>query len=345
MHRSASLDKNDLMALYGEEGDPDFIRDEDCNSEEYDLDSEYREEENGVGRTQRSLSLEMYRLQREGSEQSIYFSNQEYDKRLEELKNAHLRNMAELERMYYINQRKERHNEEERDGLQSRKNREARLPVSLIPQVATLARRLQRINSQEELEFHETSSGSDQSAGQDQTSGRDILLIPEEITTQKRFRFQPKTSCPKPQTGPFRQTGVRLKSTSMVTVPKPFQMMLREEERKCNNVLTCSDVDLENTLLRRELKSSENREATEGQSDSSPDLEPEAFKSKSDSIGHDRACCPPQRCLSAKPMKKQVELSIEMVKQREWPYINLLKATTCRICLPQQPGTPHLCPQ
>lgn len=44
-------------------------------------------------------------------EQHVYFSNQEYYRRLEELKSAHLRNMAELERMY-ISQDRERHREE-----------------------------------------------------------------------------------------------------------------------------------------------------------------------------------------------------------------------------------------
>lgn len=70
------------------------------------------------------MSLEIYGLQRE---QHVYFSNQEYYRRLEELKSAHLRNMAELERMY-ISQANERHGEEydgdlgigrDRDGRQS----------------------------------------------------------------------------------------------------------------------------------------------------------------------------------------------------------------------------------
>lgn len=43
------------------------------------------------------MSLEIYGLQRE---EHVYFSNQEYYRRLEELKSTHLRNMADLERMY-----------------------------------------------------------------------------------------------------------------------------------------------------------------------------------------------------------------------------------------------------
>lgn len=44
-----------------------------------------------------SVSLEIYGLRRE---QQVYFSNQEYYSRLEELKKTHLRNMADLEKMY-----------------------------------------------------------------------------------------------------------------------------------------------------------------------------------------------------------------------------------------------------
>ncbi len=33
MHRSASLEKKELMALFGEERDNDFARDDDCTSE------------------------------------------------------------------------------------------------------------------------------------------------------------------------------------------------------------------------------------------------------------------------------------------------------------------------
>ncbi|XP_067466813.1 protein FAM161A-like [Thunnus thynnus] len=449
MYRSRSLENKELMALYGGEGEHYFVRDEDCTSEEYDLDSECSEETKSGRGVRSSLSLEIYGLQRE---QQVNFSNQEYYRRLEELKSAHLRNMAELEKMY-ISQARERRGLEEERGT----NIEARQSI----------RKLQRINSQEELDLHETSSGSDQSDlcgedrmedleldnprgtfGQGRTFGRDILLSLEDLTTQKQFRLQAKASCPKPQGRLSRQSGVRMRSNSKVTVPKPFQMMLREEERKRHKVRTRSEIELENTLLRRELeelrecqkkfraspapahihlplyeiisrrsgqrpnRSSGNnskrntksdqasaaassqpfhflererrkreakivaelgrlgpkeerqafkarpvpnsvygtrrradskttnrrpqfltictmeREATEGQSDPSSDLETD---SSPDS-------CRPQRCPSSKPVKKQIELSIEMVKEREWSYIDPLKATACNLCSPVQPG-------
>ena len=268
---------------------------------------------------------------------------------------------------------------------------------------------------------------------------RDILMSLEDMMTQKQFRLQPKASCPKPKGRLSCQTGVRVKSNSKVTVPKPFQMMLREEERKRHKVRTRSEIELENHLLKQELEelrecqkkfraspapahihlplydiishrsskrpnrgSGNNnrnkkgdhtsaaapsqpfnflererrkreakivaelgrlkeeqqafkarpmpssvygtrhradnkttsrrsqflnictmeREATEGQSDPNSDLE---LDTSPDS-------CRPQRCLSSKPVKKQIELSIEMVKEREWSYIDPLKATACSIC-------------
>ncbi|XP_070834438.1 protein FAM161A-like [Chaetodon trifascialis] len=467
MYRSAPLENKELMALYGGERDHYFVRDDDCTSEEYELDSECSEEGRADSSVRRSLCLEIYGLQRE---QHVYFSNQEYYRRLEELKRAHLRNMAELERMY-ISQGREGRGEEDDGGLGGGENREARLSISSGP-----TRKLQRINSQEELDFHETSSGSDQSelygvdsmgeveldnmkrTGQDQTFGRDILLSPEEIMTQKQFRFQLKASTLKPQGRSSRQTGVSIRSNAKVTVPKPFQMMLREEERKKHKVRTRSEIELENTLLRRELeelqecqkkfraspapphihlplyeimsrrssqrsnrsRSSSNnsnrdskrkqasaaaspqpfhflererrkreakivaelgklgpkeeqrafkakpmpssvygarhredtkttrrrprfaniytleREATEGQSDPNSDLELDALHSKSDTSPASRG---PQRCPSCKPVKKQIQLSIEMVKEREWSCTD--KATTCNTSSPLQTGGPE----
>lgn len=95
--------------------------------QDFDLDSESSEEGKGGRSVRSSLSVEIYGLQRE---QHVYFSNQEYYRRLEELKSAHLRNMAELERMY-ISQGGERRGEEDDGGLGRGENREARLSIRL----------------------------------------------------------------------------------------------------------------------------------------------------------------------------------------------------------------------
>lgn len=75
-----------------------------------------------------SLALEIYGMQRE---QHVVFSKQEYYKRLEELRNAHLRNMAELEKMY-LNQDRQRH-EEDREATS------IRLDLSNLPLIKGLA--------------------------------------------------------------------------------------------------------------------------------------------------------------------------------------------------------------
>ncbi|XP_034753750.1 protein FAM161A-like [Etheostoma cragini] len=447
MYQSTSLENKELMALYGGERDH-YFTEEDCTSEEDDLESECSGEVKGGRSIRSALSLEIYGLQRE---QHVYFSNQQYYRRLEELKSAHLRNMAELERMY-ISQSGERHREEDDGGLERTQNREDILSISSGP-----TRKLQKINSQEELDFHDTSSGSDQSElcgedsmreseldnprrtrGQDQTFGRDFQLNPEELINQKQFRFQPKASCTKPHGRPSLQTGVQVRSNLNVTVPKPFQMMLREEEKKRHKVRNRSEIELENMLLRRELEELQecqkqfraspapahihlplykiisgrhsqrakrsrsssslsncrtssdqasaaaaspspqpfnflererrkkeakivaeleklgpkverqafkarpmpssvygtkhradtkntrhqfltyctlDREATESQSDPNSDLEPDVPHSESD-ISPDSSR--PQRRLSSKPVKKQIELSIEMVRGKEW---------------------------
>lgn len=69
------------------------------------------------------------------------------------------------------------------------------------------------------------------------------------MVAKKTFRFQLK-----PQEWVSYQTGARVQSNSKVTVPRPFKMMLREEERKKHRVRTRSEIELENTLLKRELE-------------------------------------------------------------------------------------------
>ncbi|KAK5604623.1 hypothetical protein CRENBAI_014141 [Crenichthys baileyi] len=268
MYRSPALENNELIALYGKEREIYYEKDEDCNSEENEQDSECSDDGNGSRGVRNSLSLEIYGLQ---MEERVYFSNQEYYRRLEELKSAHLKNMVELERMY-ISQGQERHGGGEDDEVLGRGRNKEEKQVFRKGNGALFGsgpiRRLQRINSQEELDFRDTSSGSDQSelSGEDllgelgwtsncqQTFQRNTMHSPEHMTAKKNFRIQPKASRSKPQGRASHRTGGRTQYISKVTIPKPFQMMLREEERKRHRVRTRSEVELENTLLRRELE-------------------------------------------------------------------------------------------
>lgn len=369
--------------------------------------------------------------------------------------------MAELEEMY-ISQSMEK------QGREDDRRRSTQTGHSFSG--GGPSRRLQRINSQEELDLHETSSGSDQSevCGQERVEELDtdkpqrrhdqdcplgrMLISPEEMTNQKQFWFQTKPQYLKLGGTPSRPHGVKVKANSKVTVPKPFQMMLREDERKRHKVRTRSEVELENTLLKQELeelrecqkqfraspapahihlplydvissrfrqrpirsKQNQNsangckpdpnssrpsltrppqpfhflererrkreakivaelenlylkeepytfrarpmprsvygprsredfkatceqlqeREDTEGQSEPNSDPEPDVFKS--DATAPEGSPRGPSRCSSSKPVKKQIEVSIEMVKDLERVYMDSPKTSIYNLCSYQQ---------
>nr|XP_046195861.1 uncharacterized protein LOC124027491 [Oncorhynchus gorbuscha] len=342
LYRSPSLQSSELLALYGREADPYRGRDRGPGYEEYDVDSEGSEEERDDMRS--ALSLEegygVERGERSGLGR-VYFSNQDYYQRLEQLQRTHLRNMAELEKMYIckrskVNKKDDEEEYEEDECLE----RDGRDIQDLQPSVtwesqssgSMPVRRLQRILSDEELNFHEETSGdvsdqsgdgvdvSDQSGdgvggdGEEEDNHYELLLeereedshsprawrmkdkplrnslrdsqscCPESVTTttttarkqpssssrsQLQIQLQLRGCCPKSQGrnqgGNLSNTGRRTRGESYrgdggpdnsrgtVTVPEPFRMMVREEEKKRRKVRTRSEVELENFLLRREL--------------------------------------------------------------------------------------------
>ncbi|CAG00316.1 unnamed protein product [Tetraodon nigroviridis] len=340
MYRPSSVKNRELMTLYEGDGEECLDQNEDPISEVslenlttsiFQEDLEASEEEKGAKSCRSSLSLEIYGLRRE---QQVHFSNQEYYARLEELKRTHLRNMADLEKMY-ISQ--ERVLEEEHGGGDDRRDG---LVFSLGP-----SRKLQRINSQEELDLHETSSSSDYSEPdvarrtyQEQTSGRDYTPSPEDMM------FRPRRTSQKNPGTLSRQTLVRVGPGSRVTVPKPFQMMLREEQRKRHKRITFLERERRKkeakvaaelgrlgareerqvfkarpiprsvyTARHRSKSTSRQpkflnicmleREVTEGHSDPNSDPEQDSCPQ----------LCRPQKCVK----KKQLEVSIELVRGRE----------------------------
>ncbi|KAK7930876.1 hypothetical protein WMY93_007271 [Mugilogobius chulae] len=248
LHRSISLGNKEMMALYKDEN-------KHCSQDCEEPYADNNNEAKGRGNIRSSVSLEIYGLQRQQHNQQICISNQEYYRRLEELKSAHLRNIAELEKMY-ISQAVERYN---REGEGVTRNLQSRRLFRDGP-----VRRLQRINSQEELDFHDTSSGSDQSEICDEERKDDVKVKKSQRTTgkdcsygrveepkkQKSFWVQSKN----PKSKVLTLTGIKPKAKSKVTIPKPFHMMLREEERKRHKVRTRSEVEMENSLLKRELE-------------------------------------------------------------------------------------------
>ncbi|XP_057200679.1 protein FAM161A-like isoform X2 [Triplophysa rosa] len=149
-------------------------------------------------------------------------SNQEYYTKLQGLKREHTRNIAELEKLY-------------------------------LNQLAPGQNERQLVSSREQVEL--TQVGSKVSAVLLKSGVSNLNLK----SPQNSFEELKKSSCS--QQKPFHNqvkdrtwdTSDSLRQNSKITVPKPFHMMLREEERKRRNMKTRSVMALENERLRREL--------------------------------------------------------------------------------------------
>ncbi|KAJ7987445.1 hypothetical protein DPEC_G00326550 [Dallia pectoralis] len=292
--RSPSLQSNEILALYGPETGP-YGSGEVCRVHEFDD----ADSEDGFDVMQRSLSLEegygMGKEWRSGL-QRVYFSNQEYYQKLEDLKRTHLRNMADLEKMY-IRGRSKVGTDDVVDKYLKRELRDKQDPRPSVTSTGSGPlpdELLESVHSEEGEEFNlhdEASSGvSDQSESgvsrEEEDHHYELVLDPSEddrprsrswkekpLTNNLRSRSQVhielqmrsyfpergsvdrslgKTGCP--VTFP-KCCGVQGPNNvrAGATVPKPFKMTLREEEKKRSKVRTRSDVELENSLLRREL--------------------------------------------------------------------------------------------
>uniref|UniRef100_A0A3Q3XFD5 Protein FAM161A n=1 Tax=Mola mola TaxID=94237 RepID=A0A3Q3XFD5_MOLML len=154
----------------------------------------------------------------------IFFSNEEYYSKLEELKKAHLRTMAELENMYRRKLLLKSTERLDADG--------------------TGCRWVEKSHSAVELRRgcgRSDSSDEDEAVGNDVEKG--LLFSPKEHIKNMWRDFQRGSADGEPEPWKHR-----------VTVPKPFQMMLREDERRRRGLKTRSEVELENAELRRQLE-------------------------------------------------------------------------------------------
>ncbi|XP_065151339.2 protein FAM161A [Paramisgurnus dabryanus] len=201
----------------------------------------------------------------------LYFSNQEYYHKLEQLKKAHLQTMAELELMY---RKKLQLNDQTHRSHRERSN-----PMF----IGSLKK------AQSALELRRNSNLSDMSVeehvadvGQEDQSHYNAgpLLSPKEHIKKmwQDFRVQPLSI---PQQSPFSSSlqslprdyqgtnkpsgkvrGQQKKQKQAeddgwhprVTVPQPFQMTLREAERRKKGVKSRSEIERENQDLRRQLE-------------------------------------------------------------------------------------------
>ncbi|XP_038569205.1 protein FAM161A [Micropterus salmoides] len=200
----------------------------------------------------------------------IFFSNEEYYSKLEELKKAHLRTMAELERMY---QRKLQLKSMEPLDMAMLETGH-RLPWHLNTSPAA-SRRLRKSHSAVELRRR---SGQSDSSDEDEAASNEVekglLFSPKEHIKNmwQDFKLSPHNrhlmssslhSLPGDQKTPQQGKGKKRQENKdgeqehwkhRVTVPKPFQMMLREAERRKRGIKTRSEMELENAELRRQLE-------------------------------------------------------------------------------------------
>lgn len=198
----------------------------------------------------------------------IFFSNEEYYSKLEELKKAHLHTMAELERMYH-----------QKLQLKSMEP----LDITVLdgghrllwahPSSPALRRRLRKSHSAVELRWvsgHSDSSDEDEAVSSDVEKG--LMFSPKEHIKNmwKDFKLSPYhhhlssslRSVTSDQNIPQKRKGQKTQRNKdeeehwkhRVTVPKPFQMTLREAERRKRGIKTRSEIELENAELRRQLE-------------------------------------------------------------------------------------------
>ncbi|OPJ58882.1 protein FAM161A [Patagioenas fasciata monilis] len=186
-------------------------------------------------------------------------SNREYYLKLEELKNAHLETMAKLESMY--------RNKLYLKGVQPLKKKNAASH--------TCCRPTWKKSSYEPLNLHKSFSDSDLSdaLGSSISDGSDRELAFEENGSETGSSAFAKERIEKmwdgfsvedyisrtkhrvPSSPAFRTIRRKHKAWSpKVTVPKPFQMTIREARKREENIKSKSQVEMENHLLKKQLE-------------------------------------------------------------------------------------------
>ncbi|XP_027872183.1 protein FAM161A [Xiphophorus couchianus] len=193
----------------------------------------------------------------------IFFSNEEYYSKLEELKKAHLRTMEELESMY-------------QQKLQLRSMDPLDM-ATLEPGHRMLWSNLNPVGSHHPLRKSHSavelrwisgqSDSSDENEAWSNTVEKGLLFSPKEYIKNmwKDFKVpfnKHRISSSSLHSMPGDQRRLRKRRDKRqqeegkpnVTVPKPFHMTLREAERLKRGVKSRSEVEMENVDLKRQLE-------------------------------------------------------------------------------------------
>ncbi|KAJ0051033.1 hypothetical protein NL108_012253, partial [Boleophthalmus pectinirostris] len=192
----------------------------------------------------------------------IFFSNEEYYTKLEELKKAHLRTMAELESMY--RRKLQLKSTELLDGESTEAGHRIHWPNSS----PLVSHRLRKSHSAVELRYGLSDSSDEDEDIDTSNTDKGLQFSPNDHIKNMwvDFKFSPPTrrlssSLRSLSLDPNNPKKHRHKKRSSketwkhrVTVPKPFHMMLREEERRKRGIKTRSEIEHENAELRRQLE-------------------------------------------------------------------------------------------
>uniref|UniRef100_A0A8C6SP96 Protein FAM161A n=1 Tax=Neogobius melanostomus TaxID=47308 RepID=A0A8C6SP96_9GOBI len=189
----------------------------------------------------------------------IFFSNEEYYSKLEELKKAHLRTMAELESMY-----------RRKLQLKSTEPLESATEAGMNWSHSSplLSRGLKKSLSAVELRYGLSDSSDEEGDIATSSLEKGLQFCPKEHIKNMwlDFKLSPPRhrlssslrSLPWDQTSPKKVQGQKRSSREKwkhrVTVPEPFHMMVREDERRKRGVKSRSEIEHENADLKRQLE-------------------------------------------------------------------------------------------
>ncbi|KAL1257822.1 hypothetical protein QQF64_011066 [Cirrhinus molitorella] len=155
------------------------------------------------------------------------FSKQEYYTKIEELKREHLRNIAELEKLY-VSQIK---------------------PGQRERQLITCWRQNGEDTESEQVELIQVGGKASVGHLRNGVSHLKLKVRQNSLEEQRKLSHSQQNS----SHSAANQGIDSQRRNSKVTIPKPFHMMLREEDRKRRNVKTRSEMELENDRLKKEL--------------------------------------------------------------------------------------------
>ncbi|XP_064002164.1 protein FAM161A isoform X2 [Pogoniulus pusillus] len=189
----------------------------------------------------------------------MYNSNQEYYLKLEELKNAHLETMAKLETMYrnklYLKgvQALDKESAEPNACCRPTWEKSTYQPVNLHKSfsdsdLSDALRSSLSDGSDRELAFEESRSetGSSTFAKERIEKMWDGFSVEDYISRIKHSL---------PSSPVVRMVRKKQKAWSpKITVPKPFQMTIREAKKKEQNIKSKSQIEMENNLLKKQLE-------------------------------------------------------------------------------------------